>query len=117
MICKFVPFPIELHFFDNRIEIYRDYVYYSKNKRRKETYIFQYSDIQQCVFNKSASRLTIKGEVYVEWFYYNKSGIVSENPDISKKELGLCYFYTNADPNVDIVKEIEEHSPISITVE
>lgn len=114
---KFVPFPIELRFYDDRLEIYRTFVYYGKNKSRKETYIFKYADIQQCVFNKSSNRMMIKGQVYVEWFNYNKAGVVSQTPDIAKTDMGLCYFYTNADPSVDFVKEIQEHSPINVTVE
>lgn len=114
---KFVPFPMELRFYNDRLEIYRTFVYYGKNKKRKETYIFKYEDIQQCVFNKSSNRMMIKGNVYVEWFNYNKDGVVSQTPDIAKKDMGLCYFYTNADPSVDIVKEIQEHSPINIMVE
>lgn len=114
---KFVPFPIELRFYDDRLEIYRTFVYYSKNKNRKETYIFKYKDIQQCVFDESSNRMMIKGRVYVEWFNYNKIGVVSQSPDIAKTDIGLCYFYTNADPSVDFVKEIREHSPINVTVE
>lgn len=114
---KFVPFPMELRFYNDRLEIYRTFVYYGKNKKRKETYIFKYEDIQQCVFNKSSNRMMIKGNVYVEGFNYNKDGIVSQTPDIAKTDMGLCYFYTNADPSVDIVKEIQKHSPINIIVE
>lgn len=114
---KFVPFPMELRFYDDRLEIYRTFVYYGKNKKRKEIYIFKYADIQQCVFNKSSSRMIIKGQVYVEWFNYNKASVVSQTPDIAKTDMGLCYFYTNADLSVDFVKEIQEHSPINVTVE
>ena len=114
---KFVAFPMELRFYDDRVEIYRTFVYYGKNTNRKETYIFKYADIQQCVFNKSSNRMMIKGQVYVEWFNYNKAGQVSQTPDIAKTDRGLCYFYINADPSIDMVKEIQEHSPINVTVE
>lgn len=113
---ELVPFPIELRFYDDRLEIYRDFVYYGKNKNRREMYIFQYSDIQQCVFNKASSHMMIKGEVYVEWFNYRKTGEASSNPTVAKKDLGLCHFYTNADSSIDVVREIQEHSPIKITI-
>lgn len=114
---QFVLFPIELRFYNDRLEIYRTFVYYGKNKQRKETYIFKYKDIQQCAFNKSASRMMVKGNVYVEWFNYNKDGVVSQTPNIAKKDMGLCYWYTNADPSVDIVKIIQDHSPIRVMTE
>lgn len=114
---KLVGYPIELHFYGDRIIIYRNYVYYGKNKSRKEIYVFQYNDIQQCTLNKLSNRLMFKGKVYVEWFNYNKNGMVPEIPDVSKKELGLCYFYINSDSSVNFVNEIEAHSPIKITIE
>lgn len=114
---KFIACPIELHFFNDRIAIYRSYVYYGKNKIRKEVYVFQYNEIQKCTFNKSANRLMFQGQVYVEWFNYRNGGLVPVRPDVSKKQLGLCYFYTNADPNINFVSEIEYHSPIRITIE
>lgn len=86
-------------------------------KLRKEIYVFRYVDIEECVFNKSASRLKISGQVYVEGYTHDKSGAIPQTPDTSKTDTGLCFFYTNADPSVDFVKEIENHSPIAITVE
>ena len=37
---KFVAYPIELHFFDDRIAIHRSYVYYGKNKIRIKSRFF-----------------------------------------------------------------------------
>lgn len=27
---------------------------------------------------------------------------------------GICYFYTDLEPEIDIVKEIEKHSPLKV---
>lgn len=38
---------------------------------------------------------------------------LKKNPTYHKKvDSGICYFYTDLQPNLDIVKQIEEHTPI-----
>lgn len=113
----FVPYPIELRFYDDRIIIIRDHIYYSKKLTRKEVYVFRYAEVERCEFNKSSNLLTIVGQVYVEWYPYNKAGVPPQIPSTTRTCDGICFFYTHADPNVDFVKEIEEHSPIKITKE
>ena len=58
--------------------------------------------------------MEIRGNVHVDLYNYSKDKSVSNNPTISKTDMGICYFYTSAAPNVDFVKEIEEHSPVKV---
>lgn len=113
----FVPYPIELRFYDDRIIIIRDHIYYSKKLTRKEVYVFQYADMERCNFNKSANRMEFRGLSYIEWYPYDRAGGPSQIPSTTKTCKNFFYFYTHADPNVDFVREIEEHSPIKITKE
>lgn len=110
----FKPFPIEIHFYNDHLEIHRQEVYYNKNLIRKEIYSFKYEDIKSCTYIDNYKRMEIRGNVHVDLYNYSKDKSVSNNPTISKTDIGICYFYTSAAPNVDFVKEIEEHSPVKV---
>ena len=114
---EFVPYPIEIHFFEDGLRIDQDYVYYSKKLQKKESYQFKYSDIESCSYKKSSGMLMVQGKLHVDRSKYRADGTVSSTPDESKQEKsGMCFFYANADPKVDFVKEIEAHSPIKVEI-
>lgn len=113
----FKPMPIELRFFNDRIEVFRQCVYYDRKTRKKQIYIVPYSKVTKCVFNQSANRLSFEGLFNRYDFTYDKNGVIPQKPDMPATEWKLLYFYTNADPRVNFIQEIESHSPIKIIIE
>lgn len=110
-------FPLELHFYDDRIEIHRLEVHYSNGTIKRELHVFKYDDTPVCVYDKRNRYVTIKGMAHGEWYLYSKDGSLSNKPERVSDTQGICYFYASETSNVDIVKEIEEHSPIKVTIE
>lgn len=114
---EFKPYPIELHFYADGVEIRRLDVYYNKRLRRQENFYFRYNDIKSCVFSQKNKMLTITGFLHVKYFNYEENGELSASASRDKTGEGFCMFYTHADPSVDFVKVIEENSPVKVTVE
>ena len=114
---EFVTYPIEIHFFDDGLRIDREYVYYNKKLQKKESCQFKYDDIRSCSYKKSSGMLLLMGDLYAVRYKYRADGTVGSTPDESKLEKsGMCFFYANADPNVDFVKVIESYSPIKVQI-
>lgn len=111
---EFKPFPIEISFFDDGLQVQREEVYYNKKLTRKEIYNFNYSDLE-CTYHTHSKRMELRGFVKAELFDYVK-GVAPSSPTDIKEDTGICYFYTSAAPEVDFVAEIESHSPLKVTI-
>lgn len=109
----FVPFPIELHFYDDMIEIHRMEVHYSNGKVRRELHRFFLAINPQITYDYRNKYVTIKGLAYGEWYLYSKKGELNSKPERVSDTQGICYVYV-ADSNLDIVKEIEERSTLKV---
>lgn len=109
--------PIEIRFYDDYLVVYREKRFYSKKVSRKEFNKFSYNDITSCEFDLNVKRVEFIGKVDATWYDYNKDGSLPQNPTYHRiVDGGICYFYTDLEPELDIVKEIEEHSTIKVKV-
>lgn len=114
-----VPNPAELQFYDDYLILYCPKKCYSKKNCRKEIFKMNYKDITNCKFLKNtySKRFQIYGNGQATWYNYDKDGNLSNQPDRDRfVEGGMIYFTTFLEPNIDFIKEIEEHSPIKVTV-
>ncbi|RDU35669.1 hypothetical protein DRW41_16110 [Neobacillus piezotolerans] len=111
------PSPIELRFYDDYLVVYRPKRYYDERVTRREFNKFYYKDISKIVFKSNLQRLHIYGIINVEWYNYDKNGELPSKPTKVMSTRSLCFFRTSAAPEVDFVAEIENHSPIKVTVE
>ena len=96
-----VPSAIEIRFFKDYFEVYREARYYSRTVTRRESNKFYYNDISKIEF---------------EWFNYRKDGSLPEKPSYHKKIDGLCYFYKNPNSTVDYRLLFEKYSPIKVSI-
>lgn len=106
-------FPIEIHFYDDMIEVHRMEVHYSNGKVKRELHRFFLANNPQVTYDYRNKYLTIKGMAHGEWYLYSKKGELASKPERVSDTNGICYFYV-ADGNVDVVREIEEHSTLKV---
>lgn len=114
---EFSPFPLELYFYEDRIEIHKPHVPYDNGKIKRELYVFKYADHPTFTYGQRTKYMTIRGIARGEWYLHTKDGTVSPTPERIRENIkGICYFFVG-DPKIDIVGEIEQHAPIKVTVE
>ena len=106
-------FPIEIHFYNDMIEIHRLEVHYSNGKVKRELHRFFLANNPEVTYDYRNKYLTIKGLAHGEWYLYSKKGELSSKPERVSDARGICYFYV-ADSDIDIVREIEEHSTLRV---
>lgn len=114
-----VPSPIELRFYEDYLIIYREKDYAGRNKVWKEIRKHMYSDITDCKYlkSKATKRIHIYGDFYIKRWKYNKDGSLQSTPIMDKTiTKGLTFFSTML-TDVDVVSEIEAHSPIKVRIE
>jgi hypothetical protein len=61
--------------------------------------------------------MDIYGVVEATFYKYDKNGNLASTPCKHKTVDSISVFYTVFEPNIDFVKEIEEHSPIKVQFE
>ncbi len=112
------PSPIELQFFDDYLILYRPKRYYNKKTTRMEYNKMLYSTITKCVYKSQSKRVHIYGDLIAKWYNYDSNGVVSPKPTYDRvvKET-MVYFSCKCALEVDFVREIEEHSPLRVTIE
>lgn len=113
---KRIPSPFEIQFYNDYIIIYREKRYRSRNVITKEFDKFFYKDIKKCEYMTITERINIQGIEEGIRYKYNKAGILIDKPIFHKICDHLCYFYTNESPEIDFISEIENHSPIKVTI-
>ena len=72
---------------------------------------------KKCVYRAKYERIDMYGMEEVTWYDYNKDGTVPERPTYHRSVDSLCFFYTMFDKDIDYVAEIEQHSPIKVTID
>lgn len=112
-----VPSEIEIRFFDEYLDIYREKCYYNRFVTRKEHNKFYYKDITRCTYQTSTNRLNIYGLFEGIWYNYQKNGILPNEPDYHKTIDAMCYFYIDESQKDYLISEIEKHSPIKVIFE
>lgn len=111
------PSPCELWFFDDYMVQYCERRYYKKNNIRKEYYKFYYKDIKRCLYRTVVNKIDMIGIVEATFYKYDKDGNIIEKPCHHITADSISVFYTVFEPDIDFVKEIEEHSPIKVEFE
>lgn len=107
--------PIEIRFYDDYLVIYREKRWYSDKVSRMEFNKFYYNDITKCDFSNTTKRLNFHGKIDATWYDYNKDNSVPTNPTYHRiVDGGICYFYTDLELELDIVKEVEKNANIKI---
>ncbi len=106
----------EIAFYEERMIVTVPEHYYNKNKINKEVFVMDYSDVKEGIYRPKLGKMDIFGPVDVTFYRYRKNGSLNEKPCYHRKYDGLIKFYNTFEPDIDFVREIEEHSPIKITV-
>lgn len=115
---EYSPSPLELRFYDEYIVFYLEKKYYSKRVTRMEFVKMKYTEISKCEYDIKNKRVYVRGNGISRLYNYKKDGTLPSEPtDIRDFKRGLMYFGTWFMEDIDIKKEIEEHSPIKVIVE
>jgi hypothetical protein len=115
---EYVPSPMELYFYDDRLILYLPKRYLSRRVTRKNINIMKYADITKCVYKSKSQRIHIYGDGQSIWYNYKKDGTLPSKPTEDRTfTRGLIYFNTRLATDIDFIKEIEEHSPLKVIVE
>lgn len=128
VLCIFAPFSgpkkdyfpseIEIQFFDDYFVFYRPKMYYDKRTTRKEICVMRYAEVTECVYKNKSQRIHIYGNGTTTWWNYKKDGTLPNNPTkVNPFTRGLLFFSTRYCEPVNLIKEIEEHSPIRVIEE
>lgn len=113
-----VEVPSELQFYNDYFILYRPQFYYG-NVSRREYLKMEYKNVSECVYEKSTYSKLIKiyGDGRSIWYNFKKDGTLPTQPTRDNTYTGgLIFFNTYINPDIDFVKEIEEHSPIKVIV-
>ncbi|MBQ8210273.1 MAG: hypothetical protein IJZ35_06810 [Clostridia bacterium] len=115
---ELTPSHMELQFFNDYVVVYRPNRYYSRRVTRKEIIKINYCDISRCVLKTQAQRIHIYCGGVSTFFKLKSNGTFPQSPtEVRNFAEGLVYFDISFIKDVDIVKEIETHSPIKVIVE
>lgn len=112
-----VPSPIELRFYPDHMVVYRDKTVYSEREVQRETYDMRYADVTRFILRTSSNRLSVSSRLHFICYKYNKDGTL---PDKPYRDMVVNSGYTinlHFIGDLDIVKEIETHSPIRVVYE
>ena len=110
--------PMELQFYDDYLILYLPKRQYGRRYARREINKMRYEQITECTFKKRSGRIHFYGAGTSVWYRYRKDGTIPVKPDkIRHCGRGLLYFNTSLEPEIDFVREIEEHSPLRVRVE
>lgn len=112
-----VPSPIELRFYPDRLVVYREKCVYSEKMARKEWIEMYYADTTRFVLRTSSKRLSVSGKMHSIYNKYNKDGTLPEKPYHDRVADAGYTINLHFIEDLDIVKEIETHSPLKVTLE
>lgn len=74
-----------------------------------------YSEIQRCQYRRNEKKIETFCVVQRMYYLEERKGRYSEPRYLTPKR-DICVFYTNVDPIIDFVQEIQRHSPIKVVV-
>ena len=112
------PSPVEIQFYETYLIVFRPKFQFTSRIIREEINIFRYSEITKVLYKKRSNRLHIYGNVSVKYTNYDSNGIKGEKPTEEKTvDEGGVWIRLHFADNIDIVSEIESHSPLHVTVE
>lgn len=76
-----------------------------------------YRDVKECTYRVQNHKILFLGKIEGIFYQYNRDGTLKEKPSYHKTTDSGTYFYTVFEPEIDFVKEIEEHTPLKVAIE
>ena len=123
-ICSFIfqrinwiASEVEWSFYQDKMIIYRDKRVYSDKKASREWTEVYYDDIKEFKYRVKSERLSITCRQHAIVYDYNRDGSLKEKPSYDKTTDSGFIINLQFIKDLDIVKEIETHSPIKVLVE
>ena len=123
-ICSFlfqrinwISSELEWEFYSDKMILYRDKRVYSDKKARQEWTEVYYDDITRFVYRTKSERISISCKQHAIMWDYNRDGTLREQPSYDKITDSGFIISTDFAKDLDIVREIETHSPIKIQVD
>lgn len=116
----YAPSPMELHLYEDKLILFLPKRYCSRRVSRKEISEMKYSEITKCVYKTKLNTIQIFGDGKSKWYNYKKDGTLPQTPTEDRTfTQGMIYFDVRfaREAGVDVVKEIEEHSPLRVSEE
>lgn len=112
-----IPSPMELWFYDDYFIIYRHKMnyYYGKLKLR-EYNIIDYATVTKFSYSEDSSFITIHADIYEISYKFDKNGVLSKKPKHRYTEKTVELISRAFLKNIDVKKEVEEHSPIKVKI-
>ena len=112
---KAISLPLELRFYNEYLVIYREKIYHSATKViHKEINTVRYDDVKICEHNAKTNRISIIGKYHFTWYNYDRSGVVSQTANRDSIIDNALVSFVVMDNDINITKEIENHSPIKV---
>lgn len=114
---KKVHSQIEIRFYDDYLDVYREKLFYNRMISKKEHNKIYYKDVKKSVYRTSTNRMNFYGMIEGIWYNYKSNGELPDKPSYHKTVDTICYFYVEESQKDFIVSEIEAHSPLKVTFE
>lgn len=112
------PSTLEIHFYDDRLILYRDKIIRTRKVTQREYFTIKYENISECVKRTTAEKICFHCTYDGLCYRYNSDGTLNQTPHFNKTvNNGLVFFYYDFERNRDFVSEIEAHSPLKIKIE
>ena len=113
---EMVPSDIELRFYPDKLELYREKRTYASGKTKKTLTRFLYTDISGITYDQASKRLIIQGQLEdINWVYKNGTCPAIATSQETIKD-GFDVIDTSLDNEHDFVKEIREHTDLKVRV-
>lgn len=103
--------------YKDKMIIYRDKRVYSEKEARREWTEVYYDDIKEFKYRMKSERLSVGCKQHAIFYNYNRDGSLKEKPSYDKTTDSGFIINLQFIGDLDIVKEIETHSPIKVLVE
>ncbi|MCM1440346.1 MAG: hypothetical protein NC131_14250, partial [Roseburia sp.] len=81
---EWVPFPVEISFYDDYLTVYYERHIYDGGRLRQEWAKFEYQNIKQVLWSTRTMNLFIQGRVHGIYTWYDKNGNLEATPSYDR---------------------------------
>ena len=113
-IGKFVPSPMSIEFYEDRLIVHKPHNFYGKRNIRNDVTVMKYQDITRIIYKPDARRVEIYGNGSYTYTKYRSDGTLPDVPDKVRNFKGGIVFFDIRFTQVDVVNEIETHTPFKV---
>ncbi len=114
---EWTPSLMELRFYDDCLTLCLPERHYGRKKVRREINKMKYAQITKCAYKRQSMRIHFYGAGDSAWYRCGNGLALSEPVKVRHWDRGMLYFSTRLEPDIDFVKEIEDHSPLRVIIE